>query len=100
MCVGAVLCAMLKGAARYARSILQSVLGVVAVAHVMCAAVGAQAFLGYPQPLALREILVSIALADFAIRAVSSPFCWYRRLHYSMKVRACLSASETPCSVR
>lgn len=100
MFVGAILWAILKGALRYAWSILQGVLGIVAIAHVTCAAVGAQACLGFPQPLALREILVSIALADFAIRAVSSPSCWCRRLHYSMKVRACLSASETPCSVR
>ena len=98
--VGATLWAILNGALRYTRFIFLGVLHIVAIAHIMCAAGGAQAFLGYPLRLALREILVSIMLADFAIRAASSPFCWYRWLHHSMKVCACLSASEIPCGVR
>jgi hypothetical protein len=35
-------------------------------------------------------------LADFAIRVVGAVFCCYGRLRYSLKVGACLLASETP----
>ena len=95
----ATLWAILKGALRCTLFISLGVLRIVAISHIMCAASRAQAFLGCPWPLAVREILVSIMLADFTIRAVSSPFCWYRRLRYSMKVCVCLSASETPCGI-